>query len=127
MTSRFDETFRFYRDALGCKVTWGKEGDPYASFKFADGGDVALFDKKQMSEAIGTNGLSAQRGGQDSFALVIMVDKFDETYKTLLKKGVRFINTPVDRPDWGIRVVHFRDPEGNLIELAAALPAKGAN
>jgi hypothetical protein len=28
----------------------------------------------------------------------------------------------VDRPDWGIRFVHLRDPAGNLIEVNCPIP-----
>ena len=33
------------------------------------------------------------------------------------QKGVEFAVGPTDRPDWYLRTAHFRDPEGNLIEL----------
>lgn len=29
-----------------------------------------------------------------------------------------------DRPDWGVRVAHFRDPDGNLIEINQNLPGR---
>ena len=37
--------------------------------------------------------------------------------QTLLAKGVTVLVPPTDHPDWGIRTVHFRDPDGNLIEV----------
>jgi hypothetical protein len=37
-------------------------------------------------------------------------------------RGVSFLNEPHDRPDWGIRVLHLRDPDGLLIELNEPLP-----
>jgi len=47
----------------------------------------------------------------------------DETYQSFLANGVSFINQPTDMPDWGMRVVHLRDPEENLIEFFT--PLKG--
>lgn len=49
------------------------------------------------------------------------MDNVDETYATLKAKGVQFVNQPSDMADWGMRVVHFRDPENNLIELFSPL------
>jgi len=49
------------------------------------------------------------------------VDSVDEYYNYLSEKGVQFINEPHDRKDWGIRVAHFRDPDGNLIEINAPI------
>ncbi|PXV62650.1 glyoxalase-like protein [Dysgonomonas alginatilytica] len=49
------------------------------------------------------------------------VSDVDEIYKTLSANGVKFINQPTDMPDWGMRVVHLRDPEENLIELFTSL------
>ncbi|WP_343423381.1 hypothetical protein [Candidatus Flexifilum breve] len=30
---------------------------------------------------------------------------------------------PTNRPDWSMRTVHFRDPDGNLVELFSGLRA----
>ncbi|EQC0056993.1 VOC family protein [Klebsiella oxytoca] len=45
------------------------------------------------------------------------VNNVDESYQTFLAKGIKFINQPMDMPEWGMRVVHLYDPEENLIEL----------
>jgi lactoylglutathione lyase len=36
-------------------------------------------------------------------------------------KGVSFLTEPKNRPDWGIRTAHFRDPAGNLLEIYSPL------
>jgi len=41
----------------------------------------------------------------------------DEVTKELKAKGVVFETGPIDRSEWGIRTAHFRDPDGNLIEI----------
>jgi lactoylglutathione lyase len=42
----------------------------------------------------------------------------------LKSKGVTFLTEPNDMPTWGIRVAHFRDTEGNLLEIYSELPKK---
>jgi predicted enzyme related to lactoylglutathione lyase len=49
------------------------------------------------------------------------VECVDTAYKALKEKGVEFINEPIDIPDWEMRYVYLRDPEGNLIALFAPL------
>ena len=122
MTVKFDETFLFYSETLGFEVTWGALGDTYAHFKAQNGGELSLFSRKAMAEALGTAQLPAGSSSQDTFALIIEVPSVDEAYKTLSAKGVRFLTKPVDRKDWGIRTAHLRDPEGNLIEFISNMP-----
>jgi predicted enzyme related to lactoylglutathione lyase len=52
------------------------------------------------------------------------VENVDDTYQTFLDRGIHFINQPTDMPDWGMRVVHLRDPEENLIEFFTPLKAE---
>jgi hypothetical protein len=40
----------------------------------------------------------------------------------LKARGAQFVADLTDRPDWGIRTAHLRDPDGNLIELNSPLP-----
>jgi catechol 2,3-dioxygenase-like lactoylglutathione lyase family enzyme len=47
----------------------------------------------------------------------------NQAYSDLSGKGVVFITGPHDRPEWGIRVAHFRDPDGTLIEVYQSLSA----
>jgi len=49
------------------------------------------------------------------------VENVDDTYQAFLTKGIEFINQPTDMSDWGMRVVHLRDPEENLIEFFTPL------
>lgn len=51
------------------------------------------------------------------------VDDVDVAYQQLRDKGITFVTEPLDRPDWGIRTAHFRDPDGNLIEIYNNLDA----
>jgi catechol 2,3-dioxygenase-like lactoylglutathione lyase family enzyme len=121
LVSRFDETYAFYRDALGLKPTWGKPGENYASFAFPGGAQIALFRKSLMADAVGTSAQPSTRREQDTAALILSVDDVDALYARLKAAGVEFTGEPQDQPAWGIRAAHFRDPDGNLLEAFSPL------
>jgi predicted enzyme related to lactoylglutathione lyase len=73
-----------------------------------------------MAEAVGTTGLAA--GAQDRAALNFHCDDLDAAAEELRSRGASFIVEPTARPDWGIKVAHFRDPDGNLIEINSPMP-----
>jgi len=116
LVTRFDETYAFYRDVLGLKPTWGKPGENFASFAFPGGGEIAIFRRSMMADAVGTAARPSTRQEQDTAVLILTVDDVDALYARL-KRAVEFANAPSDRPAWGIRAEHFRDPDGNLIEV----------
>ncbi len=116
LVSNFKQCFIFYRDILGFKPVFGTEDDVYADF---DSGctKIALFDKFLMSKAIGTEYLSISASMQDKICLTFGVENVDITCIKLQEQGIQIITQPTDRPDWGIRTAHFRDPDGNLVEI----------
>ena len=74
-----------------------------------------------MAEAVGTAGLPSTRREQDTAALVLTVDDVDATYARLRTRGVEFTGPPANQDAWGIRAAHFRDPDGNLLEVCSPL------
>jgi len=110
--------FRFYRDVLGLGVQIPPGGGPYAELKTGRT-VIALFDRKLMAQSLSEP--SGVGRGSDRAALCFDVGDVDATHKALAGKGVVFVAPPTDRPAWMIRTAHFRDPDGNLIEINAPL------
>jgi predicted enzyme related to lactoylglutathione lyase len=78
-----------------------------------------------MAPAIGNADKTQPSGYREKSLVSFEVENVDETYQTLLSKGVVFINQPTDMPGWGLRTVHLRDPEENLIELYSPIEFVG--
>ena len=116
LVAEFDVCFRFYRDVLELPVKLGSEQGPYAEFS-TGAVCLALFSNQEMSEAIGTQDLPETVVGKDRVCLVFAVSDVDATARRLEEKGVALAARPTDRPNWDVRTAHFRDPEGNLIEI----------
>ena len=116
----FPAAFRFYRDTLGFPTTFGAEDENYADFE-TGGVALALFPRTLMAEAVGTMDTPADGEGQDPVALIFAVENVDQAYRDLGARGVDFVTPPQDRPLWGIRTAHFRDPDGNLLEIYSPL------
>ena len=118
----FAKCFKFYSEQLGLEPVWGDENSCYASFKVADGIEgFALFVSDFMAPTVGNADKTQPSGYREKSMVSFEVANVDETYQSLLAKGVNFINQPTDMADWGMRVVHLRDPEENLIELFTPL------
>ena len=122
LVNDFDKAFTFYNDTLGLECTWGKPGDNFASFNIGIESGLAIFKAELMSMAINNVDAKKNEQLQDKFAIIIAVENVSDNYAKLKNKGVTFLTEPKDMPDWGIRVAHFRDTEGNLLEIYSELP-----
>jgi catechol 2,3-dioxygenase-like lactoylglutathione lyase family enzyme len=123
LVANFPECFRFYRDLMELKVTWGDENDSYGSFTDREGKEsvLALFNRQAMAEVVGTNDLPLDASAQDRVALIFTVDDVDSTVEQLKSQSVSIVLEPRDYPDWGIRSAYLRDPDGHLIEISGEL------
>ncbi|PSQ17185.1 hypothetical protein BRD00_08295 [Halobacteriales archaeon QS_8_69_26] len=115
--------FEFYRDVFGFEPTFGDAESGYADF---DAGDatLALFDRAEMTAALEPTDGPPSRTGEDAAvdredgaALVLAVEGVDAAHDRLSDRGAEFVAGPTDRPEWGLRTAHLRDPAGTLIEL----------
>jgi len=117
----YKKCFKFYTEKLGLEAVWNLE-DCYASFKVAEGIEgFTLFVSDFMAPAVGNVEKTQPSGYREKSMVSFEVENVDDSYQAFLKKGIDFINQPTDMPDWGMRVVHLRDPEENLIELFTPL------
>lgn len=117
LVTDFDKCFKFYSEELGLKVIWGELGNVYASFDNGSGAEIGLFNSDLMAEYIGNEKEPLPNNKRERVMITIRVENLDEKYEMMTKKGIVFLNKPTDKTDWGMRLVHLRDPEGNLVEL----------
>ena len=119
----YEQCFRFYTEKLGLEAAFDIEGC-YGSFKVAEGIEgLAIFTSDLMAPVAGNADKELPAGCRDKMMVSFEVDNVDEAFETLSARGVEFVNRPTDMPGWGMRVVHLRDPEENLIELFTPLAA----
>jgi catechol 2,3-dioxygenase-like lactoylglutathione lyase family enzyme len=116
LVTNFKECFLFYRDVMGFKANFGTENDTYVDFEIGFV-NISLFDKAEMSATLGTSSKPIHAEMQDTICLTFSVESVDEFCRHLKEKGVSLLTEPADHEDWGIRTVHFRDPDGHLIEI----------
>ena len=112
----YPSCFAFYKDVMGLDVAWEDEETGYAEFE-AGNVRLALFGRAEMAGVVGTSDLPAELSGQDRVTVVFRVDDVDQACEDLRSSGVELLTEPQDREEWGIRTAHFRDPEGNLVEI----------
>ena len=114
--------YDFYTEKLGFKVIWGDRGGPYVAFAEIDGEKpaFAIFAKTGMKDY---NGYIPMEGPKKSDCVVCCTgaDDVDAAYEALKGKGVQFMGKPQNVPNWEMRCVYFRDPEGNLFEIAGEM------
>jgi len=116
----FAACYRFYRDVVGLSPSFGTEDDTYAEF-VTGATRISLFDAAEMAAAVGSTAPSASAAGHDACCLVFGVADVDESWAAMTAGGGQGVAGPTDRPDWGIRTAHLRDPDGNLVEINSRL------
>jgi lactoylglutathione lyase len=107
--------FRFYRDVIGLTPTWGTETEGYADFDAGGGSTLAIMGRAGQAEVV------ELRDTGDAAILVFGVDDIGAALAGLRERGGE-PGEIVDRPDWGIRFAHLRDPAGNLVEVSSPIP-----
>jgi lactoylglutathione lyase len=109
LVSDMSVSYRFYKDVLGLSTTWD-ENPGYAEFPVGPETALAIFPRDEMEDVAGL------RPAGDGALVVFEVEDVDEAVRSLRSRGID-VGDPRSRPDWGIRIAHLRDPDGNLIEL----------
>ena len=112
----------FYRDMMGFPVLFGDTDGEYIELTVGENVTLALFGREHMAQAVGTTHRPSQAECQDHIALIFNVENVDAAAAELKAKGVMIEVEATNHPDWMMRTAHFRDPDGNLIEINASLP-----
>ncbi|MBE8998915.1 MULTISPECIES: VOC family protein [unclassified Nostoc] len=120
LVSNYKDSFLFYRDLLKFDVDWGDEDSGYAEFNTGYL-KMGLFKKELMAEVVPRIEQPSYVVNRDKVVLIFAVDNVDEVYELVKHQNAIVVTEPQDRPDWGIRTAHFRDPDGNLIEIYSNL------
>lgn len=112
-TENLEETKAFYRRVFELPIFF--EGDTSVVFKFG-ATMINLLQIGQADELVTpAHVASSQSGARAVYTLT--VDDVDAKCAELETKGVTLLNGPMDRP-WGIRTASFKDPAGNIWEIA---------
>lgn len=106
----------FYEKILQLPVKF--RGVNYIEFETAPGATIGVFAKADMP---GVHQNCPRTKRDNETVLVIRVGSVDDASKFLQSQDIDMVLPPQDRKDWGVRTAHFRDPEGNLIELLSSL------
>jgi lactoylglutathione lyase len=120
----FRKSFHFYRDRLGLTPVEGHGEPPYGGFEWKGKPLLALFDRKLMASAVGLAPGRYPGRNVGRSALVFEVENVDRTATRLRRRKVRLLRGPTNRPEWGLRTIHLRDPDGYLIEIYSAIPRR---
>jgi catechol 2,3-dioxygenase-like lactoylglutathione lyase family enzyme len=107
----------FYRDTLGLAL---KFEDPDSAFFEMESSEVLLLTIAGAQDLLSSEDVATQHPTKASSQLVAFVEDVDAVHADLVAKGVEFVREPVDRA-WGMRTAHFRDPDGNIWEIARSL------
>ena len=130
LVDNYRECHRFYREILGFTPRFSQPEGVYDEFAVgarwfsgtsSEGVVVSLYDRGMMASVVGTGALPARASAQDPMVIAFAVDEVDAAYDALTAMGIKFLAPPSDRPEWLARIVHLRDPAGNLIELWAPI------
>jgi catechol 2,3-dioxygenase-like lactoylglutathione lyase family enzyme len=111
----------FWRDTVGLPVVFGDEGGTYASFDTGSA-HLSIYVASEMASVVPI--VEPSRDAPPRALVQLDVERVDSSVERLRARGVA-VSEPSDQPEWGIRVAHFRDPEGNQFELAERLPDRG--
>ncbi len=107
---------QFYGEVFGLPIFF--EDDVSAVFRFGDT-VVNLLEAASAPELIQPVPVAPRNAGSRS-VFTVGVDDVNALCAELTARGVELVNGPMDRP-WGVRTASFRDPSGQIWEIAKRL------
>lgn len=117
LVSKFEESIKFYEETLGFELIPSDSSENYAEFRSGNV-TLSLFRRSVMEKTLP---LPPATVNSNAAVLVLTSDDVDQSYSVLSERKVAFIDKPENNNEWGLRVVHLKDPEGNLIEINSPL------
>src|SRR5262245_15250684 len=103
----------WFRNSLGLEVT---EEDPSSVLVDLADGQLYVFETDTAKQGPARKStLEGNEPGLDHISF--RVPDVDAVHADLAARGVEFIERPVSKPDWGLRVAAFVDPDRNLYFL----------
>lgn len=115
LVCNYEACIEFYQN-LGFELLYQDKNGEEADFKMGDT-RLNLIKRQSMSDIIGSAENTDGNNSIDNVALIFTTLDLDETYKQLELNNIEFITKPIYRPQWGIKTIYFRDPDGNLIGI----------
>ena len=106
-------TKHFYLEVFGLEAVF--ENDDSVAFAFGST-TVNLLRSAAVPELIDPATVASPEAGSQ-MVITLGVEDVDATCEHLAAQGVELLNGPMDRP-WGIRTASFRDPAGQIWEIA---------
>jgi catechol 2,3-dioxygenase-like lactoylglutathione lyase family enzyme len=113
-----DRAKTFYRDTLGLQVTFEDQSSAYFGL---EGASLLLLTISGAQDLLAPEAVASPRSPGAHSQLVAFVEDVNAVHRDLSAQGVEFVREPIDR-EWGMRTAHFKDPDGNIWELAQELP-----
>ena len=108
-----DATKQFYGDVFDVPLVF--EDASSAAFNFGNT-IINLLQSTEAPELVEPADVARADTGARAL-LTIDVDDVDAVHEELVRRGVTFLNGPMDRP-WGVRTAAFADPGGHVWEIA---------
>ncbi len=104
----WDRAVRFYTETLGMAATFRNDEIGWAQLATGEG-QLSL--ERAAEEDAEARDLVGRFVG-----VSLAVSDLDATYRSLVERGVEFLEAP-ERQPWGGVLAHLRDPDGNVLTL----------
>ncbi len=108
-----DATKQFYREVFDVPIVF--EDASSAAFNFGNS-IINLLQSTGAPELVEPAAVGRADAGARAL-MTIDVEDVDAVHEELVRRGVTFLNGPMDRP-WGVRTAAFADPGGHVWEIA---------
>ncbi len=116
-----EEVAKFYHSHFGLVPRFDDAGGIYQELECGDL-LIALFRRDMMCAAVGITADEPMTPAPERLVICLEVDDVDKAVERLSEAGLKPVSSAADQPEWKVRVAHYRDPAGNLVEINSALP-----